>query len=412
MTTSESLQWLSQILWPDGSREINKSEVPGEPMPTEMWWASPSPTNARILIPSGSVAAAQTAVRRYHDGFDAKLRARSLVAESLMRLGPVTSLAMNRCEVKSVPTGTVTAKAPTAAHDGADGANLLEAIADSLPFSPVFFAIGLSQPKVNRKPVVQLLAEDGTCHGWAKIGWNSRTKALIGNEADWLQRRPLPPLIIPELVHDFEVGDSRIVISSSVSPSRRPARRRMAAPSLSTFRSVAAMGSLATKSVTDTAWWHSVDQALTEAGTGDADVIRSVPALLGNDVRVGAWHGDLTPWNLMTGRDQSCLIDWEFAADDVPLGFDLYHFHFQVASELRGLDPDTALDYSARLSPHGLTKIGVDGGACADVFLLYLVELVRRSLLLDREVDEIYEFEQGAAAMRRLQRLINTEATV
>lgn len=321
-----------------------------------------------------------------------------------MRLGPATGLAMNRSEVRTVPTGV-------AAND-AMSSGVLEAIAETLPFGPVFFAIGLSLPKANRKPVVQLLDGNGVCHGWAKIGWNQRSAALVGNEAEWLERRPLPPLIIPELLNDFEIGESRVVISSSVSPRRRPPRQRMAPPSMSTFRSVAAMGSLASKPVTETAWWETVEQALANAGAGDVEAIRAVPSQIGGDVRVGAWHGDLTPWNLMTDCDKICLIDWEFAADDVPLGFDLYHFHFQVASQLRGLPPEAALDYSARLSPHGLTQIGVDGKAYADVYLLYLVELVRRSLLLDREVDETYEFEQGAAAMRRLLRLTNMEATV
>jgi hypothetical protein len=106
----------------------------------------------------------------------------------------------------------------------------------------------------------------------------------------------------------------------------------------------------------------------------------------------------------MTARDVVGVIDWEFAADEVPLGFDLCHHHTQVASEMLQLPPDRALDHSARLSPAGLAMLGLDPHTRITTWYLYLVELVRRTLALRAAGMPTTDVHQGRAALRRLLR--------
>ena len=44
-------------------------------------------------------------------------------------------------------------------------------------------AVILGVPRLNRKPVLQVLASDGTVVGYVKAAWNDLTAALVRNEA-------------------------------------------------------------------------------------------------------------------------------------------------------------------------------------------------------------------------------------
>lgn len=421
MSDPEALQWLNSILWPDGAARISAIDSVSLSAPVahdnERWWASPSAGDPKILVPGGSVSAGRTATKRYHDGFDAKLRARSFAAERLSAWGPLAKRAMSGRELK------VVANTPNT-H------GLLDELRELMKVEELFVAIGLSHPKANRKPVLQLIDHEGRCIGWAKVGWNETTRTLISNEAAWLQQRPVPPLAIPRVLHDEELAGHQVVVVNSVQPRRRPSRSRFAPPPYSIFRSVAAMGALQTTSdsghdvdglsLSQTAWWLSVEDALSEASADEEELIRSVPnSLSTSELLIGGWHGDLTPWNLMTDGERVNLIDWEFAADEVPVGFDLYHFYYQVARELRRLDASASLDYAARLAPHGLIEMGVAKSDCFPVWTLYLVELARRGMTLraDRRraddnplmQDSSREALDGFAAIARLRRMQTTK---
>jgi hypothetical protein len=355
-------------------------------------------TDAKVLIPADAPAAARTAVRRYHDGFDAKLRLRSLVAEATMA---VPALAPRLLNARTV---TVTA---TPGHLGSPVSPILDGIAEALSVDKLVVAFSLSTPKSNQKPVLQLLHPQGRCIGWAKIGWNERTDALIANEARWLQRPGSQPLIKPDLIHDVDIAGRRVVITTAVRPRRRSRRSRFEPPPGALFSAVAGLGSLGSLPVQETKWWQSVTEVMGAATDRERTAIEAAVERCGDQaIPVGAWHGDLTPWNLMTTGDGIQLIDWEFAADQAPFGFDLCHFHTQVGSELRGLDADRALDRSARLSPQGLVAIGVSPTDRRAVWELYLVELIRRQLALRVDGYPIENVTQGPAALRRLERAL------
>jgi hypothetical protein len=408
----DPLMWLSRILWTDGSTTIKPG---GTTSPH--WWASPSTENPKILIPAQSMGAAKASVKRYHDGFSSKLRARSLMAEAVMGFEPLARLALRSKLVgaegglRVVPPVDDEAAGSNRDAAVAHGGRVLDGIAELLGVEQLHVAVSLSTPKSNQKPVLQLLDDDGVCLGWAKVAWNDRTEALVATEADWLRRPASAPLSKPQLLHDVTIAGRRVVIGTGVEPGRRPRRRPDVAPPAALFDAVARLGTVKVTTVTRSRWWDSVESVLEQATARERTAIDAViDACRDLEIRVGAWHGDLTPWNLMTGKDRIHLIDWEFAADGVPYGFDLCHFHTQVGSEMKGFgDGETgaalALDYSARMSPHGLAQLGVAPENRTAIWRLYLVELMRRTFALRADGYPTERVTQGAAALERIEKM-------
>ncbi len=398
---ADPLAWVSQILWPDGSSRLvpevdsgggSPSEHPGAGGPGgASWWASPSAREPRLLIPADSMAAAKLAVRRYHDGFDLRRWARSVAAEVSMWSPTIAAQLLG---------------GQTIVVDGPDDATqrgVLGGIHEVLGRDDLRFAISLATPKTNRKPVIQILDADGLVLGWAKVAWNPWTEGLVANEARWLDQAARPPLVTPLILADTVLAGRRVVISSAVAPGRRPVLRRSRQPDRAVLQAIAARGTMGHGPVTESAWWGSVESVLGMADADEREAIERVVANTGDlQVRVGAWHGDFTPWNVMTVRGLAQVIDWEFAADGVPFGFDLCHFHTQVAAEMLGLPPERALDHSARLSPQGLAGLGVDPHTQIATWQLYLVELIRRTLALRAAGLDTGGVRQGYAAVHRL----------
>lgn len=385
-TEDDALRWLGAILWPDGTTEIAPAPAPAGP---RTWWASPSVAEPRILIPADAPAAARRAVRRYHDGFDPARRARSLAAETMMAVPGLAKLFLRGSRVAEVPGG------------GAPG--VIDGLADLLGVPDLVVAIGLSVPKSNRKPVLQLLTPTGRCLGWAKVGWSPISERLVANEAAWLARPTTDPLVVPELLSDEIMAGRRVVVTSAVDPARRPSRRPDSLPPLDVFRAVSERGSLEVVPLVESPWWRSVDVALSAATDEERIAIEATAEAAGNHrFEVGAWHGDLTPWNLMTAGRRVQLIDWELAADGTPVGFDLCHFHTQVGAEMKGLSAADALATSARLSPQGLAALGVEARNRSILWRLYLVELVRRMIALRVDGYPTGQLQHGPAALARL----------
>ena len=413
--SSQPLKWLSSILWPEGQARL----VPGQGTGAVVgagngeihvglqWWASPGSDEARILIPATSREGARTAVRRYHDGFTIGRRVRSWAAETAMRSPTLawTLLGANVVTVEGRPTeGVLSALAETLA---AGNPHLTE----------LHVAVSLAAPKSNRKPVLQLIDQDGVCLGWAKIGWNDWTTGLLDNEARWLQTHPELPLITPNLIEDLTIGGQKVVVTSGAVAGRWPKRWRPR-PDPALVMAVANLGSRTTAPLADLPWWSSVEEVLPVATASESAAIERVVAdTKGLVFETGCWHGDLTPWNIMTAPVPKAgisrflprfndvvyqVIDWEFAADGVPLGLDLCHYHTQVASEMKHVSAAQALDHSARLSPQGLAELGIDPHNQIAVYRLYLVELIRRTLALRAAGMPLGEVKQGTAAVRRI----------
>jgi hypothetical protein len=152
-------------------------------------------------------------------------------------------------------------------------------------------------------------------------------------------------------------------------------------------------------------WWEKVRSVLDVADEREALAVQAATDSLDDRLQSGSWHGDLAPWNMFSTRAVTHVIDWEFAAHDVPFGFDLCHFHVQTGMELVGLDAPGALRRAERRSRVGLVDLGVPPGHVEPIWQLYLVELVRRQLEL-RGHGVRASVSQGPAALAVLEDLL------
>jgi hypothetical protein len=337
-----ALAWLNEILWPDGDGAF----VPGGDAGSAVWWANPSVVAAQTLMPAAPGAAARRAVRRYHDGQSLSRRARSVAAELALMTGPLA---------RHLPLGEVVGVTAGALDRGVIGR--LRAELDP----QLTVAVSLAQAKSNRKPVLQLLAPDGRCVRFAKVASTAHTEALVANEAAWLARPASLPLATPELVWHGPLAGREVVVMSAVVPPRLPRRAPTTPPPQAVFVPVG-----------DCGWWRRVADAVEVATPDEAAMMNAVAERWGTTpVLVGAFHGDLAPWNLFTTRTRYHLIDWEFAADDVPVGLDRCHFHLQAGNETLGL-----------AAPLALARARQQAGVSEVVWDLYCVELLRRQLHL------------------------------
>ncbi|MEL7206717.1 MAG: hypothetical protein AAGK32_00535, partial [Actinomycetota bacterium] len=105
----------------------------------------------------------------------------------------------------------------------------------------------------------------------------------------------------------------------------------------------------------------------------------------GVELDVGWWHGDCTPWNMLARAGRTYLWDWEFAAPDRPVGFDLLHHRFERLRRRPGVDPAHALDALLIEVDAVLDEAGVaaDASVRAATVDLYLCELLARELTLE-----------------------------
>ena len=95
-------------------------------------------------------------------------------------------------------------------------------------------------------------------------------------------------------------------------------------------------------------------------------------------LRLGAWHGDWTPWNTAVVADTVLAWDWERFTGGVPVGFDALHYDLQPRALAQVDAAGAAAADSVRRAPGLLAPLGVPAGSAPTVAVLYLVEILTR----------------------------------
>jgi hypothetical protein len=187
--------------------------------------------------------------------------------------------------------------------------------------------------RANRKPVLEAYS-GGVRLAYVKIGDTDRTRALVANEAAILGRlagEPLKSVVAPTVLYHGTWRDLGVLALSPL-----PVRRKRVPEAL-------------------------LIQAVKEiAATGE-----------------GAWHGDLSPWNIAPSADGRLLVwDWERYRTGVPLGFDAVHHFFHRA--LRRMGPATAARSCFAHAVRVLAPYGLSAAQAKRTVLLYLIALADR----------------------------------
>jgi len=246
---------------------------------------------------------------------------------------------------------------------------------------PLHCSLSMGPAGPHQKCVLQLMRPDGSILGYAKVGCNQQTVALVENEVRFLRRlseQKFSCLVIPELLYAGWLRDRFVAVTRQASPpvSRAPAAitslHLEALRELRESVNVAACGPAAApgcRRVASSYYCGLVEQA----------TARARQWLGPNPLPGYTRHGDFTPWNLRLVAGRLLAFDWEYASGQGTPGYDLIHFFFRVRA-LKSAGRIYAPAVVDRATWRELTGY-LDAAGCADLdpralVLLYLADQI------------------------------------
>ena len=379
------LDWACRLLFGSGGPVAvcrRRERPPAGYGRVEAYLVLPRASNPRLLVPLGSPQAAAAALRRNHDATSKKARLARAALSVGLRVG-LTQRVADRVDVFVDPT---LSPAERSRHV------LTEHLRDLFGRRDLEMAVILGVPRLNRKPVLQVLASDGTVVGYVKAAWNDLTAGLVRNEArvlsDLADAKPTT-FTPPAFVAAGPWGDLELIAASALPNAARPDPGQILDPPMAVIAEIADLWGRSTARLADSPYWAGVRERLDRQG-GSEVLHRAVDWIEQRhgheDIAFGAWHGDFTPWNMArlgggsggpgeTGR--TYLWDWERAAP-APAGLDLLHFLFQGVCRFEGKAPAAAVETCSERLASLLPVLDVDAGSERALWLLYRLELLLR----------------------------------
>ncbi len=203
------------------------------------------------------------------------------------------------------------------------------------------FALSLGTPGRFRKLAVQVMRPSGEILGYLKLPLTEAAAERVRHEAEVLKRlwnfAALRPHI-PKVLHAGEWKRGYILFQSR-GPSRAGpiefnALHEEFLQTLRSFHQVDKPGQVLVEEVG--ARWRKAEPLLDSRlrSLGEEALARASRDLGRVMVPCGIMHGDFAPWNTRVEKGQLFLFDWESAAWEAPILWDIFHFHVQVASLL------------------------------------------------------------------------------
>ncbi|WP_372443660.1 hypothetical protein [Nucisporomicrobium flavum] len=356
---TDGLGWVTRAIFADPGVTVTVGDDPGA---TVRYAVIPSLDNARFLLPLASRRVTAASLLAYNALRPPKVRAGRAAVGVLARAGLLGLT-----------------KAPVLSVHATEPGNLLAAfLAEKLGEPRLHAAIGIRPPDPHHKPTLQLFDDHGRPRGYAKIGWNDGTRAMVRAEAATLADLPtgggFPPA--PRLVLHTRWNGREIAV---IEPMPRTVRRirRPGRPRLDAMLAVARRGGPPAPPAPVTALIGTWRQ---RAAGADPRIHGFIDALDTDlTLELGDWHGDWVPWNMARHRGGLLVWDWENRSAGVPVGFDLAHQAFQTALSTHGRPAaECAVAVDEALREHG-PALGLDAERQRFVADAYLVELWLRT---------------------------------
>ncbi|MGW4940058.1 hypothetical protein ACWEOZ_00510 [Actinoplanes sp. NPDC004185] len=356
----DGLGWVTRAIFGDPRLRVT---VGDDPAATVRYAVIPSLEQARFLLPLASRKVTAASLLAYNALRPPKVRAGRAAVGLLARVG---ALGLTRAPILSV-------------HAPERELLLSSFLADQLGEPELHAAIGIRPPDPHHKPTLQLFDAQGRPRGYAKIGWNDGTRAMVRAEAATLAELPaghgFPPA--PRLMLHTQWNGREIAV---IEPMPRRVRRisKPDSPRLDAMLAVARWDSPATETQPVTAllaaWRVRAEGADPRIHAAMDKLDRELTLEFGN------WHGDWVPWNMARHKGQLLVWDWENRAPGVPVGFDLAHQAFQTALSTHGRPAaECAKAVDEALRRHGAALGLTDPVRQRFVADAYLVELWLRT---------------------------------
>jgi hypothetical protein len=368
----DGLGWVTRAIFPDPRLRLRiGGPTPPGHRDAVRYAVVPNVANAKFLLPLASRRVGAASTLAYN-----ALRPRG-VRRNRLAVGVLAGLGLTGRA--GMPVLTVSAPV------GADLDDLLlTARLGTVLGAPLHAAIGIRPPDPHHKPTLQLFDHRGRPRGYAKIGWNDATRAMVRAEAEALRRLPRSGGDFPDapgLLGTAVVGDREITVVEPMPPRVRRIDRPDE-PRIAAMLAVARRGGPATapRPFGTTPYLAEIHR---RAATYGEAVRPAIDALAARDgataVELGDWHGDWVPWNLGQHRGRLIAWDWENGGSGVPVGFDLAHQAFQTALSPRRQPTDAATrEMAAALARYG-PRLGLTPEQQRLVADAYLIELWLRT---------------------------------
>jgi hypothetical protein len=349
---------LAQALWPGG---VDTGRVAG----TERYAVLPSLEDPRLLVPLGSPRAAAATVRYSVEATGDWAVLRRQVLATAFRSG-VTGLAVGgRLSVREPEHG-------------------LPAYLSTVLGAPAVVGVRLGPARANRKPVATVLRRDGRLLGYAKLGVNPLTDALVNAEAEALRSLTgarLGPVKTAAVVHHRDWKGRPLLLQEPL-PVWLPRSARPAAAIQAAQVAVARCLGTRCMAYQDSRYAGRLSARLATLESPDASRLAAILGVVSSAAPVlefGAWHGDWNGANSAVLADGRVLVwDWERFDPDVPIGFDAVHLALQAAITRQGTAPRQAATDVLAAAGDLLAPFGVGRAEAPLVGVLYLVELAVR----------------------------------
>jgi hypothetical protein len=314
---------VARLLWPDPWQAPYVTRARHRPgSPHRDAYLFPSERRPRLLVPA-DLPDSSSMLRRLGSG-------RSVLAD------PVRALLERSVRSRAFPL----ARWPMLRVAGTDpSADSIESYLAGRLGTGVRVGVLLGTRRVNQKPVLQVFGTDGTLLGYAKVGHNDLTAALVRREADSLvtlgEAHPRS-FRIPRLIHHGRWAGLEVLVMSPLTTD--PRRRVDPATRLAAMHELVGLVGTTTVALAESGFWSRLrSSAQLLADTPDGPRLQVAAGAIerrdgAERVTLGGWHGDWGRWNLGMSPDDDALRlwDWERYDPAVPVGFDALHLAAQA----------------------------------------------------------------------------------
>lgn len=342
----------------------------------------PNASAPRLLVPCGNPRAGATAMRRFSAGLSLRDATQRLGASAALRFGGPLAF---RDRITMTPGGYG-----------------ITSYLSSILGCEVDVSLGVGPARANRKPVLEVFNKGGRSLAYVKVGDNPVATRNVRGEAVALSEIAghFDPLLeVPQLISAESWQGMFVLVMSSLSTSVRqnPKHQWLIPHDQMTLLGDAFADD--SRTLTSSPLWHRMTAAA--AGLVDQSLRENLErALAGlaqrsgdHPFRIGAWHGDWTPWNMARRGTRIQLWDWERFETGVPVGLDALHYGVNAMTKRLGSTPEAVragLDFAGAGATSLLAGVYLASITCryavsAEEEMGYLVS--PRALLMGRELE-------------------------
>ncbi len=333
---SETLHRLGEAMTGRSAHSVFSSEPQGHMLETARFAILPSERKPRFLVPLAGRGPAAKALQIYN-AQTFRARASKYCVQGALRIG----LAQLFLRVRS-SLWISAALPPEAWCDSL----LHQHLSEQLGRPNLVYAVSIGTPNRSQKPVLQLMEPNGRIAGYAKVGWNERTVALVRNESRTLEQLcgvAFSSAVVPRVLHSGLWRGYYILTQSAFEGTLRESPshldRRHLQFLIELHRSHVSMRRLPWSTLSPE-FSDKLEQLNHSGFQYYSHLIETAAATCGRKlgrclIPCGLGHGDFAPWNIRVAGNKLLVIDWEYGSEAYPPLWDLFHFQISSATELR-----------------------------------------------------------------------------